>query len=87
VPVAALVIVLARSSCERAGRPAAPRRTFDLAGAITITPAILALVLGVIRAEPLGWSSSEVIGLLIAFPILVVAFVISEARSTQPLSL
>src|SRR5881409_4009413 len=33
------------------------RGTFDIAGAVTVTAAILALVLGVIRAEPLGWSS------------------------------
>ena len=65
--------------------PRAGRSTFDLAGAVAITGAILALVLGVIRAEPLGWSSPEVIALLVASPILAAVFILIEARSRQPL--
>src|SRR4051794_14151052 len=85
VPVAVLVIVLAPIFVRESRAPRHTRRTFDLAGAVTITAAILALVLGVIRAEPLGWSNLEVVGLLIACPILLLAFLIIEARSTQPL--
>jgi EmrB/QacA subfamily drug resistance transporter len=85
VPIAALVViaapVLVRES--RADREASSQ--FDLAGAVTITAAILALVLGVIRAEPLGWSSTEVISLLVASAVLLAIFIVIEARSRQPL--
>lgn len=85
VPVAALVIAFAPVFVRESRATRNGRRTFDLAGATTITAAILALVLGVIRAEPLGWSSLEVIGLLVASPILLAAFLLIEARSDQPL--
>lgn len=85
VPVAVLVVALAPMFVRESRAPRTGRRTFDLAGAFTITASILALVLGVIRAEPLGWSSTEVVSLLIACPIFLVAFILIEARSSQPL--
>ncbi|MFL6159730.1 MAG: MFS transporter, partial [Marmoricola sp.] len=85
VPVAALVIALAPVFVRESRATRSGSTTFDLAGATTITGAILALVLGVIRAEPLGWSSPEVVALLIASPILLAAFLVIEARSSQPL--
>ena len=60
-------------------------RTFDVAGALLSTAGLLAIVLGVIRAEPLGWSSFEVIALLIGGLALLAAFVRVEARSAAPL--
>lgn len=85
VPVAALVVVASPVYVRESRAARAGRSTFDLAGAVTVTAAILALVLGVIRAEPLGWSSPEVVALLIASPVLLAAFVAIEARSNQPL--
>jgi EmrB/QacA subfamily drug resistance transporter len=60
-------------------------RTFDVAGALLSTAGLLAIVLGVIRAEPLGWSSFEVIGLLAGGLALLAAFVRVEGRSAAPL--
>lgn len=60
-------------------------RAFDVAGALLSTAGLLAIVLGVIRAEPLGWSSFEVIALLIGGLALLAAFVRVEARSVAPL--
>src|SRR5438128_3873784 len=85
VPVAAVVVVLAPIFVRESRAARSGRSTFDVAGAVTVTAAILALVLGVIRAEPLGWSSPEVIALLIASPVLLAAFVAIDARSDQPL--
>jgi EmrB/QacA subfamily drug resistance transporter len=61
------------------------RRTFDVAGALLSTAGLLAIVLGVIRAESLGWSSFEVIALLIGGVALLAAFVRVESRSAAPL--
>src|SRR4051812_43704779 len=85
VPVAALVVVLPPVFVRESRAVRAGRSPFDIAGAVTVTAAILALVLGVIRAEPLGWSSPEVMTLLIASPVLLAAFLAIEARSNQPL--
>ncbi len=60
-------------------------RTFDVTGALLSTAGLLAIVLGVIRAEPLGWSSFEVIALLAGGLALLAAFVRVEARSPAPL--
>jgi EmrB/QacA subfamily drug resistance transporter len=61
------------------------RRTFDVAGALLSTAGLLAIVLGVIRAESLGWSSFEVIALLVGGVALLAAFVRVESRSAAPL--
>ena len=60
-------------------------RTFDVAGALLSTSGLLAIMLGFIRAEPLGWGSVEVIALLVGGVALLVAFVIVESRSKSPL--
>jgi EmrB/QacA subfamily drug resistance transporter len=85
VPVAALVVALTPVFVRESRAARTGRGTFDVAGAVTVTAAILALVLGVIRAEPLGWSSPEVVVLLAASPVLLAAFLAIEARSDQPL--
>jgi EmrB/QacA subfamily drug resistance transporter len=60
-------------------------RSFDLLGAVLGTGGLLALVYGVVRAEPAGWSSPEVIGCLVAGVALLAGFVAVEARAAAPL--
>lgn len=60
-------------------------RTFDTAGAVLGTAGLLAIVYGVVRAEPSGWASFEVAGFLVVGVVLMVAFVMVEARSKAPL--
>jgi EmrB/QacA subfamily drug resistance transporter len=67
-------------------RHAAPGpRTFDLAGALLSTAGLLAVVYGVVRAEHSGWGSAEVLGFLVGGVALLVAFVLVERRSADPL--
>jgi EmrB/QacA subfamily drug resistance transporter len=81
IVLAAIVpLFVAESRVQPAGG-----RTFDLAGALLSTGGLLAIVLGVIRAEPLGWSSVEVIALLIGGLALLAGFVRVESRSAAPL--
>jgi EmrB/QacA subfamily drug resistance transporter len=85
VPFGILVIVasffiIRESRAERTGT-----RTFDVAGALLSTAGLLAIMLGFIRAQPLGWSSAEVIALLVGGVALLVAFVLVESRSAAPL--
>jgi EmrB/QacA subfamily drug resistance transporter len=82
VPVAAGVAVLSpvllRESRGNEGR-------FDLAGAVTITAALVALVYAVVEAPKQGWGSGQTLGLLALAGVLIALFVAVEARSDAPL--
>jgi len=59
---------------------------FDVAGAITSTLGMSALVYGFIRAASDGWSDTVSVGAFIAAVVLLVAFLINELRSEQPIT-
>ena len=61
------------------------RRTFDTLGAVLGTGGLMAVVYGVVRSEPAGWGSAEVVGVLVAGVVLLAAFVVVERRSAAPL--
>src|SRR3954452_7773767 len=60
-------------------------RTFDVAGATTITLGLSALVFALLDAEDAGWGSTQTIGVLALAAILLIAFVAIERRSRAPL--
>ncbi len=60
-------------------------RHFDVAGAVTITLGLSALVFALLDAETAGWGSAQTIGTLVASALLLVAFVAIERRSRAPL--
>ncbi|WP_406048917.1 MFS transporter [Kribbella sp. NBC_00889] len=61
------------------------RRTFDTLGAVLGTAGLMAVVYGVVRSEPAGWGSFEVVGVLVAGVALLISFVVVERRSAAPL--
>ena len=60
-------------------------KSFDLAGATTVTAGLISLVYGIVRSAEAGWGSAEVLGLLGAAVALLGAFVAVEARAADPL--
>ena len=64
-----------------------PQRTqgFDVAGAVTVTSAMLLLVYTVVEAPDKGWGSFRTIGLLAVAAIILGAFVLIEQRTANPL--
>jgi EmrB/QacA subfamily drug resistance transporter len=72
VPVAWRYITESKGSLEH--------RHFDLAGAVTITAGLVALVLGIVNIEQYGWGSVEVIGGIGAGAVLLALFVLIEER-------
>jgi EmrB/QacA subfamily drug resistance transporter len=60
-------------------------KSFDLAGAVTVTGGLIALVYGIVRSAESGWGSAEVLGFLALAAVLLVAFVLIERRSAEPL--
>jgi EmrB/QacA subfamily drug resistance transporter len=60
-------------------------RGLDIPGALLGTGGLLALVFGVVRAQPLGWGSAEVAGSLALGVTMLVGFVVVESRARSPL--
>src|SRR5438034_3448072 len=84
VPVGLLVLGLT-PVLLRESRADLKHRTFDFAGAASITSGLMVLVYAMTRATQHGWLTTETIGLLAASALLVVAFVVIELRSKAPL--
>jgi EmrB/QacA subfamily drug resistance transporter len=85
VPVAGLVAALA-PVLLRESRAATAQRRFDVAGAATITAALVALVYAVVEAPKAGWADGQTLGLLALAAVLTAVFVAIESRSIAPLA-
>jgi EmrB/QacA subfamily drug resistance transporter len=85
VPVAALVAALS-PVLLRESREAVGQRRFDVAGAVTITAALVALVYAVVEAPNAGWGDGQTLGLLALAAVLTAVFVGIESRSVAPLA-
>jgi EmrB/QacA subfamily drug resistance transporter len=59
-------------------------RTFDVAGAVSITAALSILVYALVDATNAGWGSTQTIGLLGLSALLLAGFVAIEQRSASP---
>jgi EmrB/QacA subfamily drug resistance transporter len=84
VPVAFLAALLAPRLLSES-RAQATRRSFDLAGAISVTAGLTSLVYALIEAQKVGWGTARTIGLLATATMLLVGFVIIELRAPAPL--
>jgi EmrB/QacA subfamily drug resistance transporter len=84
VPVALGVLSLCRALLpESRERPL--RRVFDVAGAATVTTALVLLVYAVSEAPDAGWTDVQTIGLAAGGAALLVLFTFIESRSSAPL--
>ena len=69
----------------RESRAATTRRSYDPAGALTITGARALLLYAVVEAPDAGWASTQTIGLLAGSAALLAVFVLVESRHPAPL--
>ena len=60
-------------------------RSFDVAGAFTVTAGLMSLVFAIVQGPEKGWSSAQTIGTLVLSAVLLVSFVVIEQRSKAPL--
>jgi EmrB/QacA subfamily drug resistance transporter len=58
---------------------------YDLAGAVTVTGGLMALVYGLVNSASHGWGSTTTIVSFIGAVVLLAAFVVIELRSAEPL--
>ena len=69
----------------RESRAALTRRSYDPAGAVTITGALVLLVYAVVEAPDVGWGDAQTILLFAGSAVLVAAFALIESRHRAPL--
>jgi EmrB/QacA subfamily drug resistance transporter len=60
-------------------------RSFDLAGAVTATGGLMALVYAMVSADSDGWGATKVIVFFILAAVLLGSFLVIESRSSAPL--
>ena len=83
IPIAILALV-ATMALMPAGRMGA-RGSVDVFGALTVTGGLGAAVYGIVRAPEVGWGSVETLVALGVAAVLLIAFLIAQAVSREPL--
>jgi EmrB/QacA subfamily drug resistance transporter len=84
VPVGALALTLALIFIPK-DAPAESGQRFDLPGAVLFMAALTSLMLGLNKGAEWGWSSPQILGLLIGALFLVLVFILIERRSSAPM--
>jgi MFS family permease len=84
IPIGVLVLVLAlRLLPGGAGQGAGQR--LDVAGAVTVTAALMLAVYAIVNGNEAGWTSGQTLGLLAAALALLAIFLGIESRASSPL--
>jgi EmrB/QacA subfamily drug resistance transporter len=83
VPIGIVTVILAGRRMVNVSDPGSER--LDLAGLVTFAGALFLLVLGLLRGNDDGWSSGLILSLLIGSAVLLVLFVVAEARQGRPM--
>jgi EmrB/QacA subfamily drug resistance transporter len=84
VPVGVATFVLALRLVPES-RDEHAHTSFDVAGAVTVTSGLIALVYGIVKAQEKGWGSLHTLAFGALAVALLVAFVLIERRSPEPL--
>ena len=86
VPVALAVLIAAPRVLAKDGPiQAGVRRSFDFAGAVTLTAGMLLLVRTIVEAPDTGWGAPQTLGGIALAVAVLAAFVAIERRSATPL--
>jgi EmrB/QacA subfamily drug resistance transporter len=82
-PIGIVTIAVALSRMINISDAGAKR--LDWTGLITFSGALFALMLGLLRGNDLGWGSTDVVSLLLAAVLLMLAFVVVERHQSRPM--
>jgi EmrB/QacA subfamily drug resistance transporter len=85
VPIALITLLAAIRLVPDQGRPAVSARSFDVAGAVSMTVAMLLLVFTIVEAPEAGWGSARTLASLAVAGVILAAFVVREQRAPAPL--
>ncbi|HWH55922.1 MAG TPA: DHA2 family efflux MFS transporter permease subunit [Gaiellaceae bacterium] len=84
VPIGVLVYALSLKLVS-ADRGAGVGGRLDVAGAVTVTAALMLAVYAIVNGNDEGWGSAQTLGLLAAAVVLLATFLMIEARVRSPL--
>jgi EmrB/QacA subfamily drug resistance transporter len=84
IPVGIATVALALRYVSES-RAEVEHRSYDVAGAFTVTSGLVVLVYAIVKAQAYGWGSAKTLGLGAVAVALLVAFVAIESRSQAPL--
>jgi EmrB/QacA subfamily drug resistance transporter len=83
IPIGVAVCALSLIYVSAGGRAQSAR--LDVAGAITVTAAVMIAVYGIVNGNDAGWTSPQTTGLIGAAVALLAVFVLIESRVREPL--
>jgi predicted MFS family arabinose efflux permease len=84
-PVALVALIAGTRLVPAGARPSPFARKFDLAGAVTLTGAMLLLVFTLVEAPHAGWGSSRTLVSIAGVVAIFAAFVLRERQAAAPL--
>jgi EmrB/QacA subfamily drug resistance transporter len=84
VPVGIAAFVLSLRLIPES-RDEAAGRSYDVAGAVTVTGGLMVLVYAIVGAQSAGWASAKTIGFFVLAAALLISFVAIELRAKSPL--
>ena len=84
IPVGVAVVTLSFLLLPSERGPSLSDR-LDVAGAVTVTASLMVAVYAIVNGNETGWTTGETIGLLGAAAVLMVVFLVVEARARSPL--
>ncbi len=83
VPIGVVAILITFAKIAESKDPRS--RRVDWVGFVTFSASLFALVFALVRGNDLGWSSTTIVGLLVAAVVLMLAFFVNEARTNDPM--
>jgi predicted MFS family arabinose efflux permease len=84
IPVGVATVALALRYV-RESRMDVEHRSYDVAGAATVTGGLVVLVYAIVKAQAYGWGSPKTLGLGAVAVVLLGAFLVIESRAKAPL--
>jgi EmrB/QacA subfamily drug resistance transporter len=84
VPIGIATVALALRYVSES-RAEVEHRSYDIAGAFTVTAGLVVLVYAIVKAQAVGWGSTQTLGLGAIALALLASFLVIESRSQAPL--
>jgi len=85
IPVGIAVLVASVTLLPAAAPRSAGAAHLDVAGALTVTSALVLAIYAIVNGNDIGWLSGQTLGLLAAVAVLLAMFLLIEVRAPSPM--
>ncbi|MGH8997026.1 MAG: MFS transporter [Acidimicrobiales bacterium] len=83
VPIGVVAVAITLTRMSESRDPNTKR--IDWIGFVTFSASLFMLVFALVRGNTAGWSSSEIVGLLVGAVVLMATFIVAELRQSEPM--